>query len=138
MWTQDKPTFRGKTFNISDARCYPRPGQKPTPKIWIGGTSEKRLLRVVAEPADGWNATGTSPEEHGRKLEVLRTYCEASHRRMSDIELSYYGSSIIGRDEDEVETRFKKYYGRFKRRDETIRGLFERVKTARRSFIGSH
>ena len=29
-----------------------------------------------------------SPEEYGRKLEVLRTYCEASHRRMSDIELS--------------------------------------------------
>ena len=62
---------------------------------------------------------------------------KASHRRMSDIELSYYGSSIIGRDEDEVKTRFKKYYGRFKRSDETIREFFERVKTARRSFIGT-
>ena len=94
-------------------------------------------LRVVAELADVWDETGKSPEEYGRKLEVLRTYCQASHRRMSDIEFSYYVSSIIGRDEDEVETRFKKYYGGFKRSDETIREFFERVKTARRSFIGT-
>lgn len=123
MWTEDKPDFRGKPFDISETLCYPRPVQKPSPKIWVGGTSERRLLRVVAELADGWDATGTSPEEYGKKLEILRTYCEASHRRMSDIEFSYYGSSIIGRDEDEVETRFKKYYGGFKRSDETIREL---------------
>jgi len=61
MWTQDKPSYKGRAFEIDGAWCYPKPLQNPSPKIWFGGTGEKRVLRVVAELADGRNATGTSP-----------------------------------------------------------------------------
>ena len=53
MWTQDKPSYKGRAFEIDGAWCYPKPLQKPSPKIWFGGTGEKRVLRVVAELADG-------------------------------------------------------------------------------------
>ena len=49
MWTQDQASFKGKNYTIKDARSYPRP---VNPKIWVGGTGEKSLLKIVADLAD--------------------------------------------------------------------------------------
>lgn len=51
MWTQDEPTYRGRTFQIDKAYNNPRPVQKPHPPIMIGG-SGSRLLPIVAAHAD--------------------------------------------------------------------------------------
>ena len=110
MWTKDKASFRGKTFDVSEAPVLSKTCPEADSQDLGWRHQRKRLPRVFPELADVWDETETSPEEYGRKLEVLRTYCQASHRRISDMELSYYGSCITGRDEDEVETRFKKLW----------------------------
>lgn len=75
---------RGEHFTLIDARCEPRPVQAELP-IWIGGGGERRTLRIVAELADGWNVPFVSPEDFGRKRQVLERHCADVGRDPSSI-----------------------------------------------------
>lgn len=94
MWTEEKPSFKGKYYEIKEALCEPKPVQKPHPPIWIGGGGEKLLLRVVAELADGWNWYG-SPEEYAHKLDVLRGHCTNVGRDYDEIKKSWTGELFL-------------------------------------------
>jgi F420-dependent oxidoreductase-like protein len=72
-------SFEGKHFTLTDARCEPKPVQAHVP-IWIGGTGEKRTLRIAARYADGWNAPFISPDDCRRKNSVLDEHCAAVGR----------------------------------------------------------
>ena len=133
MWTQDQSTFEGKQFKIDDAWCYPRPA---SPKIWIGGGGEKTLLRIVADLADGWNAVGLSVDEYARKLEILRQFCENAGRKLNTIERSYYGSCIVGSNENEFRESFNRYYGQYRKTEESMEAFVERVRSTR-PFVGT-
>lgn len=73
MWTEENPRFEGKYYTIRDAFCNPKPVQEPHPPIWIGGSGEKLLLRVVAEFADGCNVAGWTgkPKDFKQKIAIL-------------------------------------------------------------------
>jgi len=134
MWTQKRPSFNGQTYKLKEAWCYPRPSQS---RIWVGGTGEKSLLRIVAELADGWNATGTTAEEYEKKLKVLESYCNASGRDVREIERSYYAPGlIVGSEKDFIEV-FRKHYGQYRRPEESFENLVQQVRGSGRSFIGT-
>lgn len=79
MLTGDSTTFAGKYFQLSNARCNPKPKQKRLP-LWIGGGGEKRTLRTAARYADGWNLAYMSPEVFRHKNQVLDDWCEREDR----------------------------------------------------------
>ncbi|MEY2431022.1 MAG: hypothetical protein QOC92_747 [Acidimicrobiaceae bacterium] len=81
---EEVSNFDGKYFQLKDARCEPRPVQAELP-IWVGGGGEKRTLAIVAKWADGWNVPFISPDEFGRKREVLAGHCEKAGRDVNDI-----------------------------------------------------
>jgi F420-dependent oxidoreductase-like protein len=56
LWTEERPTFKGRFYQLDAAIAEPKPVQKPYPPIWIGGSGPKRTLRVVAKHADVWNS----------------------------------------------------------------------------------
>jgi F420-dependent oxidoreductase-like protein len=90
LFTQDLTDFDGRYYQISEARCEPKPVQKPYPPFVIGGTGEKLTLRVVAKYADVWNFNGRGGvEELKQKIHVLRAHCDAVDRDPSEIEVSY-------------------------------------------------
>ena len=68
--------------------CRPRPVQSPRPPIVIGGAGEKKMLRLVAEEADIWNASAGNYAQLDRKIAALRGHCEAIGRDFATIELS--------------------------------------------------
>jgi len=74
LFTRDVATFKGKYFQLNEARCYPKPIQT-SPRIWVGGLGEKRTLRTAARYADGWNAPYISAEEFRRKCRTLDDWC---------------------------------------------------------------
>jgi F420-dependent oxidoreductase-like protein len=79
MLSQERTTFEGRHFHVTDASCLPRPLQ-PTLPLWIGGVGEQRTLRLVAKHADGWNAAYVSPPEYARLGGILDQRCEALQR----------------------------------------------------------
>lgn len=76
----------GGRYDFRDLRLLPPPIQQPVP-IMIGGSGEKKTLRIVAQYADMWN-TGGPPETLAHKLEVLRAHCAAVGRDPAAIELT--------------------------------------------------
>ena len=70
---QERTTVHGDYYTVTDAVCEPKPVQDPMP-ILIGAKGEKRMLRVVAEYADQWNAWG-APDLIAHKSAVLDGFC---------------------------------------------------------------
>lgn len=88
LWRHDRVSFHGQHYALEDALCAPKPLQQPLP-LWIGGQGEKRLLRLVAEAADGWNMVlWHTLEEARHKLEVLQGHCDAIGRDIVTIDKS--------------------------------------------------
>jgi F420-dependent oxidoreductase-like protein len=75
LWTEPRASFEGKHFTLTEARAEPKPLQSPMP-LWIGGSGERRTLRIVAEHATGWNTFHGDPGEYRHKLDVLERHCE--------------------------------------------------------------
>lgn len=53
LWTEPNVTFNGKYYNLDNAEVTPKPLQKPTPPIWIGGDSKPSMM-LAAEHGNGW------------------------------------------------------------------------------------
>ena len=88
LLTNETTTFTGRFFQLTDARCEPKPVQKPHPPICIGGGGERRTLRAVARYAQHWNYPGGPVDEFQRKLDVLRAHCRDAGRDPSEITIS--------------------------------------------------
>jgi F420-dependent oxidoreductase-like protein len=84
LLTQDVTTFDGEYFHLTDAKCEPKPVQDRLP-LWIGGGGEKVTLRTAARYADGWNVPFISPEDYGRKVEILDRHCDGASRDPAEI-----------------------------------------------------
>jgi alkanesulfonate monooxygenase SsuD/methylene tetrahydromethanopterin reductase-like flavin-dependent oxidoreductase (luciferase family) len=74
----------GGRYAFDHLRLEPRPVQDHLP-IVIGGSGERKTLRIVARHADIWNAFG-SPEGLAAKDAVLRDHCVAVGRDSAAIE----------------------------------------------------
>jgi F420-dependent oxidoreductase-like protein len=86
MWSDDNGPFHGRHYQLAETLCVPAPIRQPRPPILIGGGGERRTLRLVARYADACNLFGTSPQDVARKLEVLRSHCDAEGRDYDSIE----------------------------------------------------
>jgi alkanesulfonate monooxygenase SsuD/methylene tetrahydromethanopterin reductase-like flavin-dependent oxidoreductase (luciferase family) len=78
-------THHGEWFSATDARNDPPPVQPRLP-IAIGGSGEKRTLRIVAQYADIWNADQDDPESFSRRSGILDEHCRAVGRPPGSIE----------------------------------------------------
>lgn len=88
LLTQETTTFDGKFYQLKDARNEPKGPQQPHPPFCIGGSGEKRTLRITAQYADHWNFVGGPPEEFARKRDVLAAHCADIGRDPKEITLS--------------------------------------------------
>ena len=64
----------------------PRPVSDPRPRILIGGSGERKTLRLVARYADACNLFATEPAEVAHKLEVLERHCADEDRDPAEIQ----------------------------------------------------
>src|SRR3989440_6944395 len=88
LWTETVANFDGKYYQLKNARCEPKPVQKPYPPFVIGGSGEQLTLRIVAQYANIWNFVGGSVDMFRHKIEVLEGHCAAIGRDPKSIERS--------------------------------------------------
>ena len=77
MWSADDGPYLGRHYTLEATICSPQP-VRPVP-IMIGGSGERKTLRLVAQYADACNLfanAGEGPDAVAAKLDVLRRHCE--------------------------------------------------------------
>jgi F420-dependent oxidoreductase-like protein len=93
MWSDNDGPYVGKHFNLAETICSPKPVRQPRPRILIGGSGEKKTLRLVAQYADACNLFAVDPTVVKHKLEVLDRHCETEGRDPATIERTILGMS---------------------------------------------
>ncbi|MGH8977079.1 MAG: LLM class F420-dependent oxidoreductase [Acidimicrobiia bacterium] len=101
LFRDEQPSFDGTYYRIAEARNVPRPVQPGGPPIMIGGSGERRTLRLVAQYADMCNVTG-GPETIAHKLEVLRQHCADVGRDPAEVTTTRMGTLVLTPDADET------------------------------------
>ena len=91
MWSDDDGPYEGKHYQLAETVCSPPPVSRPRPSILIGGSGERKTLRLVARYADACNLFAESPEIVAHKLDVLRGHCDAEGRDYDAIDKTILG-----------------------------------------------
>jgi F420-dependent oxidoreductase-like protein len=87
MWSDDNGAYRGRHYQLQETLCSPTPVSAPRPRILIGGSGERKTLRLVAQYADACNIFG-GPDQVAHKIDVLRRHCDALGRDPNEIEVT--------------------------------------------------
>src|SRR5262249_48971162 len=107
LFDGERVTFHGKQISATEAICSPRPMQQKL-RLWIGGQGEKRMLRIVARHADGWNVPFLSPEIWAQRNAVLTQWCERERRDPTAIVRTANVGLAIGADPARVRQQEEK------------------------------
>lgn len=91
MWSDDESAYSGRHYRLERTLNSPQPLHPP---ILIGGSGERKTLRLVAKYADACNLFGSPDVEH--KLDVLRAHCEREGRNYDDIEKTVMHNFDVG------------------------------------------
>lgn len=102
MFTQDRPSFEGRYYRIERALNVPRPVQPGGPKILIGGTGERRTLRLLAEHGDIGHWFGGRLEDLKRKKQIFEQHCEAVKRDPSEVLLTVGLTLVLAENEKDA------------------------------------
>jgi F420-dependent oxidoreductase-like protein len=78
--------FEGEHYRVAEPVSVPPPYQRPHPPILIGGSGERKTLRLVARYAQACNLFGEGPEVVAHKLDVLRGHCDDARTDYDAIE----------------------------------------------------
>ncbi len=98
MFTEEQATVAGDHHSVADAYNNPKPLRGDIP-ILIGGSGERKTLRMVAQYADGCNLFG-DPERARHLLGVLEGHCENVGRDSSEITKTSMMTLAIAETED--------------------------------------
>ena len=87
LLSEEHATLDGSYVQLNNARCEPKPVQRPHPPITIGGNGPTRTLRTVARFAQQWNSVAGL--EHWPAIrDTLVERCGEIGRDPSSIECS--------------------------------------------------
>lgn len=90
LWTEDKVTFQGSFFHVTDFTLWPKP-VGPLPRaIWAGGHSDAAHRRV-GRLCDGWLPSYVTPAEVAMGIEAIQRYASDAGRA---IEQDHYGALV--------------------------------------------
>jgi alkanesulfonate monooxygenase SsuD/methylene tetrahydromethanopterin reductase-like flavin-dependent oxidoreductase (luciferase family) len=109
LWSPGTKAHNGPYVHLPETTCYPRPaGRIP---IIVGGSGERRMLKIVAEQADGCNVP-SAENVLTRKIEILREHCRTVGRDPAEVEITVLDLPVIGTDREDVATRVERLRGR--------------------------
>jgi F420-dependent oxidoreductase-like protein len=94
MWSGDERPYQGQHYQLRRTLNSPAPLTKPHPPLLIGGSGERKTLRLVARYAKACNLFPGPDLPH--KLDVLRAHCEREGRDYDDIQKTVLFNFDVG------------------------------------------
>ena len=108
LWAKGTKAYDGQRVTLPETTSYPRPvGDVP---VIVGGSGERRTLRIAARLGDGCNIA-SDLETLDRKREVLRQHCTDLGRDPDEVALTVLDLPVVGRDRDDVWARVEQLRG---------------------------
>lgn len=101
MWSGQEAPYEGRYYRLGRTLNRPQPLTCPRPPILIGGSGERKTLRLVARYADACNLFDSPEVAH--KLDVLRQHCEREGRDYDEIEKTVQTRFDLGPHGERVE-----------------------------------
>ncbi len=104
MWSGKVGEYEDSHYQLAETLNSPPALSRPHPPVMIGGSGEKKTLRLVARYADACNLFaygGAGLIRH--KLDVLRGHCEDVGRDYEEIERTALGTANLAADGMTVE-----------------------------------
>ncbi len=99
IWAEPEPEFHGEYISFPQVISNPKPKQNPHPPIIIGSGDGKidnsRIIRRVAEIADGWISLALTPAQAKAQLAELRAQCEERQRDFSKMDIGIINPAQI-------------------------------------------
>ena len=86
MWSDDSGPYHGTHYQLAETICSPPPISSPRPRVLVGGSGERKTLRLVARYADACNLFASSPDDVAHKLDVLAHHCDTEGRDPATVE----------------------------------------------------
>jgi F420-dependent oxidoreductase-like protein len=109
LWAPGTKAHSGAHVRLPETTCYPRPLHEVP--IIVGGSGERRTLRIVAEQADACNLPADEAELP-RRLAVLREHCRVVGRDPAEVGVTVLDVPLLGIDADDVAARVERTRGR--------------------------
>jgi F420-dependent oxidoreductase-like protein len=99
LWSGNPDPFEGRHYHLAEPINSPQPLTRPHPPILIGGSGEKKTLRLVAQYGDACNLfSGRGAAAVQAKLDVLKRHCEEVGRDYATIEKTTLGTVRLAED----------------------------------------
>ena len=109
MLRGERATLSGKYYNVVDAINSPAPISRLP--VMIGGSGEKKTLRMVAQYADESNLSSGTIDEIPRKLDALAAHCQRLGRDRSEIKVTKLTMVCIAPTMEEAEADLREIAG---------------------------
>jgi probable F420-dependent oxidoreductase len=101
IWMEDAPAFEGEFIKFPTATIYPKPVQKPHPRIWIGGSTDKSL-EMIADYATGWITSAIPPDRLPTAIDGLNTRLVERGRHPSEMTIATEIEVLVADSTDEA------------------------------------
>jgi F420-dependent oxidoreductase-like protein len=102
MWRGDEAPYEGRHFRMARPLNSPNAVQRPRPPVLVGGSGERKTLRLVARYGDMCNLFDLPgagfADDLQHKLDVLRAHCRDAGRDYDEIEKTAVTSIDLGDD----------------------------------------
>lgn len=109
LWRPGTKAYDGERLSLPETTCYPRPaGHVP---IIVGGSGERRTLRIAARLGDGCNLPADIATLD-RKLTVLREHCAQVGRDPAELLVTVLDLPVIGTDREHAAELVERLRGR--------------------------
>jgi F420-dependent oxidoreductase-like protein len=121
MFPQEAATYEGRHFRVDGALDNPRPLRGDIP-ILVGGSGERKTLRLVAQHADACNVFG-DPGRSRHLMDVLDAHCADIGRDPKEITRTRLGTLAIARTHEDAERRLAAWPDRLQLDPERLRNV---------------
>jgi F420-dependent oxidoreductase-like protein len=108
LWTtpeNDRFSFRGSHYQLTDSPALPKPAQRPRPPVLVGGAGPRRTPRLAAAYADEYNVGFSGVQDSAAAFGRVREACAAAGRDAASMRYSVAQTVCCGRDAAELERR---------------------------------
>jgi F420-dependent oxidoreductase-like protein len=109
MWSDETGAYAGQHYRLAETVCVPPPIRPGGPRVLIGGSGERKTLRLVAKYADACNLFALERDEVARKIAVLDAHCETEGRDPAEIQRTILGGGNPLDDIDAFLRRMEEY-----------------------------